>query len=102
MPKMLPNIAPRMDGEMPCEVLAAGVAVGIAEVDETKLEVDWDADVGANVEDDVEGAEVMAELTEDVNVVGVAEVEEEVVDGGGVNPPYVHTPLVPKGICSAM
>lgn len=56
-----------------------------------------DADVGASVED-IEGAEVMVVLTEEEVDVGVAEVERELVDGGGVKPPYVHTPLVPNGI----
>lgn len=91
---MLPKIAPRTDGEMPCEAPAAADAVGIVEVDEDELEVG--VDVGASVED-VEGAGVMAELTEEVEV-GVADVEGEVVDGGGVKPPYVHTPSLPSGI----
>lgn len=73
------------------------------------VEADVGADVRADVEADVELADdvsVGVDVKGDVVVIEGAEVGggvavglPVVVDGGGVRPPNVQTPSVPKGIC---
>lgn len=82
---MEPSIAASTPTEMPCE--AAADAVDVVGTDEA---------VDETVGTDTDGADVMGEDGIDVRV-GVA-VGVAVVDGGGVRPPYVQTPSVPRGI----
>lgn len=82
---MEPSTAASTPTEMPCEVTAAAVeAVGTDEAEDEAVGTDAD---GADVMGE-DGMEVMVGIA-----VGVA-----VVDGGGVKPPYVQTPSVPRGI----
>lgn len=82
-------MAPSVEGEMPWEGSAA--PVGAAEVVEESVEV------GDDVEDEEVGGGVIEEVGGEVGVAEVG-VGVEDVDGGGVRPPYVHTPSVPSGI----
>lgn len=92
VPRMLPRIAPSVEGEMPWE--APATAVGMVEVE---VEVEVEDDEADRVEEMDDGGGVIEELA--VVVVGIADVVGiEIVDGGGVKPPYVHTPSVPSGM----
>ena len=99
-PSMLPRIAPSAVVERPWPLPRAPVVDG----DEEDEVEDRFSDVGAGVEACNE-VWVGMDVGGDVVVKGV-DVGEGVatelpvkVDGGGVRPPYVHTPSVPSGIC---
>ncbi len=84
---------------MPWE--APATAVGMVEVEVevevVGVEVEVEDDEADRVEEMDDGGGVIEELA--VVVVGIADVVGiEIVDGGGVKPPYVHTPSVPSGI----
>ncbi len=88
VPSTLPSMAPRIEGEMPCDVCDA--TVGTAAVEEEELDDKLADELAGRGEPDVAGkdvvgARVIVELT-GVEV-GVAEVGVKVVDGGGVRPP---------------
>lgn len=101
VPSILPRIAPSTLADIPWEDVDVGEGRAVLDVVD-EIVAEEGRDVLELVEDTVDkvvGGEVMGELKEDKDV-GVAE-EVEVVDGGGVKPPQVQTPLSPSGICMA-
>ena len=91
-----------MPWEEPLEAVGRAVVDEDVAEEEAEGDVDWDVeemdcDVGREVaEDDVVGGGVIAEVVGEEE--GVAEVELVEVVGGGVKPPHVQTPSVPRGI----
>jgi hypothetical protein len=102
MPRMLPRMAPNIAVEMPREVLAAGTGEDgngdAGEGDNPGNELDSALDDTREGES-VEGSAVGVLVSAGVDGGGVADrVGEGDVVGGGVNPPYVQIPSLPRGI----
>lgn len=102
---MLPRIAPNTAVEIPCEDPVGETGDNDGEgaaaedpSDELDSALDEVLDCTAERDEEEEGGGVVRGGV-DVDVEGIAgEVGSGVTVGGGVNPPYVHIPSVPRGI----
>lgn len=92
-------MAPNTTVEIPCETLAAGTA----EEDEGDAMGDSDDKLDSELDDALDCVREVVEEGGAVSVgvrVGVAgDVGNGEIVAGGVNPPYVQMPSVPRGIC---